>query len=208
ANPTDENWKIYADKQDAFLVKHGKRLKMYRQLNMYHYFDFHLVLVEKRIYTPEDWNALSIEEQELSLQEYTSFVYFCRNLLSSDRNYLLLAQTPEDEREEKQHNNLLGLVKTKGKAKRQVNDKLTCLNQEQTVLLIHYLKQARVLLKDENLNNVDAGIAFEVLTGYSKNTIRNTLGKYDLYHTKENLMEVENLLNRLQIAVKKALKEK
>lgn len=208
-SPTNENWKIYADKENAFLKKHGKRLKMYRQKNMPLYYGDSDLLVEKEIYSTEEWNSLSGEEQELSPKEFAIFFRYCRNYLHHRRDFLLLEQSPEDERVEK--NTLNGKAENqnkKDKIKREAQDKKTCLSQEQTALLIHYLKQERVLLNDEYLNNTDAGTAFEILTGYSQNTLRLNLGKYERFQNKINLKELDNLLTRLKIAIGKDLKEK
>jgi hypothetical protein len=96
----------------------------------------------------------------------------------------------------------------KGKVKREAQDKLTCLNQEQTVLLMYYLQKEKVLLKDEYLTDMDAGKAFEMLTGYSQHTLRQNLGKFHLFQNKANLKELDNLLTRLKISIDKDLKEK
>lgn len=71
-----------------------------------------------------------------------------------------------------------------------------------------FLQQERIFLKDEYLNKKDAGIAFEILTGYSQNTIRQNLSNAKDYQNKTNLKEIDNLLTRLKIAIDKALKEK
>ena len=94
----------------------------------------------------------------------------------------------------------------KGRPKREAQDKLTCLNQEQTVLLIYYLQKEKALFRDEYLSDLDAGRAFEILTGYSQHTLRQNLGKYHLYQNKANLKELDDLLTRLKIALGKDLK--
>lgn len=212
SSPTKENWKIFADKENTFLKKHGKRLKIYRQKRMYLYYGDSIVLPEKGIYTTEEWNSLSREKQKLNPEEFSEFAKCCRNSLYLDRDFLLLEQSPEDEREEKSTKEKLNGTSEKqakkGKIKREAQDKKTCLSQEQTVLLIHYLREEKVLLKDEYLNDKDAGIAFEILTGYSQNTLRLNLGKPLLYQNKINLKEIDNLLTRLKIAIGKDLKEK
>ena len=96
----------------------------------------------------------------------------------------------------------------KNKTSREPLDKKTCLNQQQTVLFMHYLQQARVFLKDEDLQKIEFGQAFEILTGYSQHTLRQKLGKANLTQKKENLKEIGNLLTRLQIAIDKDLKAK
>jgi hypothetical protein len=212
SSPTKENWKIYAQKENVFLKKHGKRLKVYRQKNMYLYYGDSTLLVEKNIYTTEEWNSLG-SEQKLSPEELASFIYLCRNSLYHERDHLYLELSPDDEKEEKNtKENLSGSQNQQTikriKVKREAQDKLTCLSQEQTVLLIHYLQQGRVLLKDEYLSNMDAGKAFENLTGYSQNTLRQSLGKIEAHQNKTNLKEVENVLTRIIIAIGKDLKEK
>lgn len=209
ASPTEENWKPYAQKENAFLKKHGKRLKIYNQKQMHLYYGDIRVLVAKGIYQSKDWNALKPEEQELSPKEFAAFLHLCRNGLHNDRNFLLQEQTPEDEREEKNTKETLTgnqVLITKNKIKRGANDKLTCLSQEQTALLMYYLQQEKVLLAGEYLSDKDAGTAFEILTGYSQNTLRQTLSKYNRLMTKENLKELGNLLTHIQIAIGKDLK--
>jgi hypothetical protein len=99
--------------------------------------------------------------------------------------------------------------KKKGsRLKRDAHDKLTSLSQEQTVLLMYYLQQERVLLRDEFLSDLDAGRAFEILTGYSQHTLRQAFSKFSQYLTKENLKEIDHLLTRMKIAIDKGLKGK
>jgi hypothetical protein len=94
------------------------------------------------------------------------------------------------------------------KVKREAGDKRTVLNQEQTVLLMYYLQQEKIILKDEYLTDMDAGKAFEILTGYSQHTLRQNLGKYFLFQNKENLKALDNTLTKLKIRIDQALKEK
>ncbi|MHB8260345.1 MAG: hypothetical protein ACYDCN_05695 [Bacteroidia bacterium] len=119
------------------------------------------------------------------------------------------------EAKEKQQSALKGtsekqVGKEKNKVTRAAEDKKTCLSLEQTVLLIHYLQQERVFLNDEYLNDTEMGTAFEILTGYSPNTIRINLGDSHLQKnkTKINLTKVDKILSRLQIAVGNDLKGK
>ena len=209
SSPTKENWKVFADKENAFLKKHGKRLKIYRQKRMYLYYGDSIVLCEKAIYTTEEWNSLSREKQKLNPEEFSEFAKCCRNSLYIDREFLLLEQSPEDEREE--GFNGTGGGKGNGKIKkikRTANDNLTCLSQEQTVLLMYYLQKEGVLLKGEYLSDMDAGKAFEILTGYSPNTLRQNLSKFNLYLNRTNLTEIDNLLTRLKTAIGEGLKVK
>ena len=64
----------------------------------------------------------------------------------------------------------------KGRKQREPGDKLTCLSQNQTVLLIEFLQKAGIILSEGSLNYTQAGKALNLLTGYSPHTIRQQLG--------------------------------
>ncbi|MBA3664241.1 MAG: hypothetical protein H0W61_08540 [Bacteroidetes bacterium] len=101
-------------------------------------------------------------------------------------------------------------IKTKNKVKRERDDNVTKLNQEQTALLIHFLQAGKVILKDENLNNKDAGRAFSILTGYSADSLRQNLSKTELQRisTKKNISIVANALTNLQLLIDREIKDK
>lgn len=88
---------------------------------------------------------------------------------------------------------------------RESRDKLTSLSQEQTVLLMYYLQKERVLLKDEYLTDSEAGQAFEILTGYSQDTLRQNLGKFYLIQNHTNLRALNDLLSRLKASLERDL---
>lgn len=66
--------------------------------------------------------------------------------------------------------------KIKGRMTREAGDHLTCLNLNQTALLIEYLQQSGIILKSGYLNFAQAGKAFHLLTGYSAHSLRIQLG--------------------------------
>ncbi len=146
---------------------------------------------------------------EYSLEKYydsdtTQFIRFLQLALRKhERNILKpeIVQTVNEwiVKKEKQET-LSGTenIKSKGKIKRERDDRATLLNQEQTALLIYCLRQTKIILKDENLNNKEAGLAFSVLTGYSADTLRQNLNKSELGRIA-SLKNVE--------AVSRALKE-
>lgn len=151
-----------------------------------------------------------------NLQEFSRFLRICIRKQTTKLLSPGIIQTVNEwvETKEKQQQDLKGTTENlsaktkKGKVKREAQDKLTCLSQEQTVLLMYYLQQERVLLKDEYLTDMDAGKAFEILTGYSQHSLRQNLSKFNLYQNKTNLKEIDNLLTRLKIAIDKDLKGK
>jgi hypothetical protein len=87
--------------------------------------------------------------------------------------------------------------KKRGRINRRAEDNITSLNREQTILLIQYLKQAGVFLRDEYLTDLDAGKAFELLTGFSQNTLRQDLGKFYQFQNKENLKRLQQVLSQV-----------
>lgn len=66
--------------------------------------------------------------------------------------------------------------KIKGRMAREAGDRLTCLNLNQTALLIEFMQQAGIILKSDYLNFAQAGKAFNLLTGYSAHSLRMQLG--------------------------------
>jgi len=214
ANPTEENYKIYADKENAFLKKHGNRLKMYRQTRMYLYFGDHGLLNEKEIYTVDEWNSYPTDKQRLSKEEFADLFHLCRNSLYLEREYLWLSQSPEDENEAEEKNKSKeavaetaqplngGVQLKKGRRKRVPNDNLTSISVEQTILLVHYLRLEKVFLNGDDLTDTEAGKALEVLTGYSQHTQRQHLKDFEDYQKKPNLNQLLTLLTRMQKAIK------
>lgn len=191
------------DELEGLRKKYGKNFKAYHSGQLHQYFHFDIVLM--KVYTTEEFNNL--EEQSLTEQERKGFLFMGNNALQHSLDELYLESEPEEAITSMGSTTATGKTKA-SKYKRGANDKHTCLSQEQTVLLIHYLKQEKVLLKDEYLSDLDAGRAFEILTGYSQHTLRQNLSKFHLYQTPINLKEIDHLLTRLKIAIGKTLKEK
>ena len=99
-------------------------------------------------------------------------------------------------------------LKTKGKPKRERDDKITILNQEQTALLIYCLRETKIIMKDEFLNNKEAGQAFSMLTGYSADSIRQNLNKSEMTRiaTVKNVKAVIRALGDLQLFIDEKVK--
>ena len=210
---SEENWKLYADKERELSKKHLDQLKVYKQKNFLLYYGDSRVLVEKEIYSTEEWNSLNPERQVLSREELFLFIELSKNMLNNYRDFELLRQHKEDIEPENQKQGLHSndenyIIPRRSKIKREAKDKLTCLSQEQTVLLLYYLQQERVFLKDEYLSDLEAARAFEILTGYSNNALRQNLGKYNLWLNPPNLIELDNLLTRLKAVINLELKRK
>jgi hypothetical protein len=76
-------WEAYKEREEALSKKYGRNLKPYSEVFFYKYFHFDTVLAEKAIYSPEEFNRLSGNEQGLSLKERVTFIRLCRNSVDS-----------------------------------------------------------------------------------------------------------------------------
>jgi hypothetical protein len=95
--------------------------------------------------------------------------------------------------------------KRTSKVLREAGDKLTSITGEQTALLMYYLQKERVLLKDEYLTGMEIGQAVEILTGFSKDTLRQNVGKFYTIQNHTNLKVLSDLLTRLKSSIEKDL---
>lgn len=93
----------------------------------------------------------------------------------------------------------------RGRISRRSGDNVTALSREQTILLIQYLKEFGIILKDEYLTDLETGKAFEILTGFSQNTIRQDLGKYYMFQNKDNLQKIQKVINGITSQIGKQL---
>jgi hypothetical protein len=95
--------------------------------------------------------------------------------------------------------------KRTSKVLREAGDKLTSITREQTALLMYYLQKERVLLKDKYLSDTEIGQAVEILTGFSKDTLRQDVGKFYNIQNHTNLKALNDLLTRLKLSIEKDL---
>jgi hypothetical protein len=159
-------------------------------------------------------NILNYFFENYNSDNNTDFIRFLKLTLRKHGNRLVLPEQLETINEwiiEKEKEVALsGTVepKTKVRIKRERDDKVTLLNQEQTALLIHCLRKTRVILIDEFLNNKEAGQAFSILTGYSADTLRQNLNKSETANiaTIKNVEVVEKALKEVLKYIEKQVK--
>ena len=159
-------------------------------------------------------NILNYFFENFNSDNNIDFIRFLKLTLRKHSNRLLLPEQLETINEwitEKEKEVALSGTaepKTKVRIKRERDDKVTLLNQEQTALLIHCLRKTRVILIDEFLNNKEAGQAFSILTGYSADTLRQNLNKSETANiaTIKNVEVVENALKEVLKYIEKQVK--
>ncbi len=182
---------IYYPEFFAYLLKHSDLIKIDQcltyQLEKYHGNDFNafsrlLVLMIRKF-----GHVIIPEQVVVTIQEW------------------LTVKTEQHTKEEGDSSGSSASGK-RGKINRRAEDNITSLNREQTILFIQYMKEAGVFLKDEYLTDANAGKAFELLTGFSQNTLRQDLGKFYQFESKENLHKLHKLFSQLIQQIDKQLK--
>ncbi|MBI4945268.1 MAG: hypothetical protein HY840_02570 [Bacteroidetes bacterium] len=203
-NPID--YKQAQKIQGELLKEYRKRLNNYNKMAPSEYFGEESM---KHLDLQYDLDVENKGEAENFFTEYErkNFLTRAEILLRNHKRMLYLQTEPKTESNE---DGVGSSVKTKGKTKRGAEDNVTALNQEQTALLIHFLQQTKIIFKDEDLNNKEAGQAFSLLTGYSADTLRQTLSKTEIERiaTKKNLTELHNVLTRLGILIDNKIRGK
>lgn len=201
----NEDYERYVKSENDLQKKYGKAFEPFASKHFYMYFRFEMIVVHKNVITTEEYNNLPhSEEQTLKPEEIRAFVQLSLNYLYHSRNRLWAQREPEFETSLAGTGETSAKTKTKGIPKRQAGDNLTRLNQEQSVLLFHYLRKWDLILKDEYLNNTQAGEAVSILTGYSANALRQNFSKNELERigNKENLLVVEKAVTNLMRLIK------
>jgi hypothetical protein len=219
-DPSDESWDKYINLENVFHKKEGKRLKVYSEKDMTIYFGDVNAFVKKGVFTPEQWKSFEPEKKEFTIDWAMFFIGLCRGMLIMECKSIWLELPPEDELEQKTTTNLdptnqqIELNGNEAKeyrieppirnrSKREADDNMTKLNQEQSVLLLDYLISHRYFLNGEYLRKNLAGLGFEILTGYSKTTTRQSLSDIEKIRTRKNLKEIEDLLKSVLISIDK-----
>lgn len=215
--PSKAQLKSIKEELEKIKLTYGKRLKAFKNAQLHKYINFDIVISEKEIYTDEEFNEM--EQQGMTDSEIETFLNLVGNLLEFQLDELYLELEPTElERPEKGLPKIESIDTTnidwkgaaeivKSKTKRGKEDKYTVLNEKQTALLIAYLRQFKVFFREANCDFTKAGLAVNILTGYSMSTIRQDLGKKDIIDTKENRAELKMILNRILGNIDKGLTE-
>lgn len=100
--------------------------------------------------------------------------------------------------------------KIKGRMPREAGDRLTSLNLHQTALLIQFMQQSGIILKGDYLTYFQAGKAFNILTGFSDNSLRQLLGtKGEIEGSKfEDYKELHEILTGMVQLVETKIRKK
>jgi hypothetical protein len=85
----------YLELEDELLTKYRKAYKPYFVKQFFTYFWFDTVLLDKGIYTEEEYNRLTLEQRRLTVEEIVDFVNRCRDILHYGRAIIYLQMEPE-----------------------------------------------------------------------------------------------------------------
>ncbi len=189
---------------DELRKKFGKRLVNFNSINPLEYFSAESHKHIDLQYELKVKDAGS-SDNFFTKTELDNFLNWTVSQFILQKEMLALQLEPEGSTEE-----ISGTekIKTKGKIKRERDDKATRLNQEQTALLIYCLRKTQVILKDEYLNNKEAGQAFSILTGYSADTLRQNLNKSEMARIAsiKNVEAVAKVMKELQKFIEEEVK--
>ena len=182
--PDEAIWKQYKEKEDALLKKYGKTLKPYAGKYFYKYFSFDIVLAEKEIYSGEEFNRLTSDEQGLTLNERLSFIRWCRNSLYNARTFLYLQMEPENAE-----------VPTDLSGQADPDREATKARQ---LLAIYYLLKAGWGIEQRDTHTVSALTRFAHLMTGTKITIIQNSDIYKKYSKMPNYKKDEHLIADLK----------
>lgn len=162
----DKILKTLEKKEDALAKRFGKSLKPFKIKSFHKYFMFDIVLNEKDIYTADEFNALSSEEQVLSGKEIARFIRDCQNTLRNAKSYLYLEAPPEFEPKSKMD---AGETETMGGTP----DKE--ITRSRQLLAIYYaLKAGFGIEHRRNANISDIAKFVHLMTGTKFNGLNNS----------------------------------
>lgn len=198
----DEAADFYSEK---IMKRFRTKLRPAVRTKLFWHLDKEMGLVETGIIDSETFNKLPAGEQGITEEEYPDFL----NSMSRAVKMLQYEHYTFTEEEEKPEPDTLGDLNTKGRIQRTPGDNLTKLSQEQTALLVDYLKRGSIVLKGDYLNDKTAGLALALLTGFSPESLRQKISpaKRKEVLTKKNLEALHDILTNITILIKRDLKE-
>lgn len=199
--------KLHKNELEEIKKKFGKKFQAFKKAQLFQYFNFDIIIAEKLIYSEKEFNEM--EEQSMSEFEIETFLKLGINLLESklEEFYMEIDSTENENLGDTSSklSNAKSIVKSK--ITRDKDDKLTVLNQKETTLLLAHLRQANVFLKEDYCKPAQAGLAMNILTGYSFKTISQDLVHKNLIDSKENRSELKAILTRILVSIDKGLTE-
>jgi excisionase family DNA binding protein len=88
---------VYFNDEQNLLKKYGSHFRNYAGRQLSKYFNPETALLSSLLFTDNEFNAMSAEEQVLNDKDCLSFIWYCNNALSLDIKYLYLQKQPQVE---------------------------------------------------------------------------------------------------------------
>jgi len=172
ATDNDEYYKTYQISEDKFLKKYGSQLKSYAAKAFYRYFQFDLVLVEKDIITSEAFNAMTGEEQTLTLNDKKQFLSTCKNVLYQQKHYLYLESGGQNDSSVTLNDNSPVTLNDNFIVTDEPDKEITKARQ---LLAIYYFLKASLGIEARGSSSVSGVARFiHLLTGTKFTTVQNS----------------------------------
>jgi len=97
----EANYYEYLRRESVLLKKYGKTLKPFMEKSFCKYFYFEYALIDKGIYTQQQYDEFIPEQKLFSIDEVFDFHQLCLSGLNHNRNMLYLQREPEFESNQK-----------------------------------------------------------------------------------------------------------
>lgn len=179
----------YRELELSLLEKYGKALKPYRDKKFYIFFDSELVLSGKGIYSEQEYNSLSSDEQKLSLNDMKKFLITANNALRRELEQLFFNNVGTQNSVNDNKELLLN-----GKPKDETDKEVTKARQ---LLAVYYLLKT-IGIEHRESNSVSAIARFiHLVTGTKFSTIQNS-EIYKKYLLMPNYKTGESLIRDLK----------
>ncbi len=178
----------YVELEDELLRKYRKALKPYFVKQFFKYFWFDEVLLEKKIYTKEEFNRIAPDWRRLTLTEITEFVSRCQDILFHLRAVIYLQMEPEA--------GVMPKEATPSLPEPQELDKE--FSKPRRLLAIYYLLKAGYDIDHRENKSISAIARFaHLLTGTKITSIQNS-DIYKKYSMMPNFNKGEKLIADLR----------
>jgi len=194
------NYEAIQKIHEDLLKKYRKRLTNFNNIAITEYFSENPNMKHLNLQHDLKVEHEGEEENFFTESERKQFLKHIEKYLKNHKGFLYLQTEPENE--EKRKEELSGTDKKKEKLTRERRDKATKLTEAQTALLGYLLSKTRIILpigeQYHDIENTDIGRAFSILTRFSADNLRQSIGEKKLNHTlsKKNLDAVGDALQQ------------
>jgi hypothetical protein len=185
---TKDPFKSWQQEERILQEKYRDRLQPLKAKSFYKYFNYDIVITEKELFSPEEFNKMQPEEQVLTEKEIDTFLTLCHKDLNNALDYLYLEPADDKIKKEKPMN--------KEEAIGDMPDKE--ITRSRQMLTIYYLLKAGFDIEHRKNSNVsDVAKFIHLFTGTKFNGLSSS-EIYKKYKAIPNHKEGTELIKDLK----------